>query len=153
MIIGKIGIDLDHLQYSYNAAELEIIHRYINENKEIETIRQLIEVMAKNELTLFTDEEFLYYSLYNSCEYNPVSEEQLQEFIKYKVIDPSKRVAPSYYANFLFVDGKCIDPATGQDIYYLEFTPCLIELSHHTMITYYIFEWYAEDGYFFEIEV
>lgn len=25
MIIGKIGIDLNHLQYSLNAAELEII--------------------------------------------------------------------------------------------------------------------------------
>lgn len=152
MIIGKIEIDLNLLQYSYNAAELEIIHRYINEKKEIQTIRQLIEVMAKNELTLFTDEEFSYYSLYDSCEYNPVSEEQLQEFIKYKVIDPSKQVSPSFYANFLFVNGKSIDPATGQDMHHVEFTPCLIELSHHTMITYYIFEWYAEDGYFFEID-
>jgi hypothetical protein len=152
MIIGKIGIDLADLQYRMNPGRLEVLNRYLTGNKEIGTIRQLIKEIAQTELTLFTDEEFAFYCVFEDCEYNPVSEEQLQEFIRHKVIDPSKEVSPSYYSNFLYIDGKAIDPTTGKDMKQVEFTPCLIKLSYGTMITYYIFEWYKDDGYFIEIE-
>lgn len=153
MIIGKIEIQLNDLYYHLNNDELAIIHQYLNGNKEIETVRQVIEIIARTEVTLSVDEEFSYYALYEEREYNPVSEEQLQEFIKHKVIDPSKEVSSSYYSNFLYEDGKCIDIATGKDIREVEFfLPCLIEFSYGTMISYYIFEWDPGDGHNFEIE-
>jgi len=152
MIIGKIEIDLDILHYSLTPGRLEVLNRYLNGNKEIGTIRQLIEIMTDSELTLYTDEEFLPEYVYERCEYNPVSEEQLQEFINHKVIDPSKEVSPSYYSNFLYTDGKAIDPVTGKKPISAGFYPCLIEFSYGSMITYYIFHWYKDDGYFIEIE-
>lgn len=152
MIIGKIEIELDDLQSGLNVGKLEIVNQYLNGNKEIGIIRQLIEIIAISELILFTDEEFLPTYVYEECEYNPVSEEQLQEFINHKVIDPSKEVSPSYYSNFLYTDGKAIDPVTGKKPISAGFYPCLIEFSYGSMITYYIFHWYEEDGYFIEIE-
>jgi hypothetical protein len=152
MIIGKIEIELDDLRSHMNPGRLEIISSYLNGNKETGTIRQLIEEIAKTELTLYTDEEFSVHYLYENCEYNPVSEAQLHEFIKHMVIDPAKEVSPSYYLNFLYTNGKAIDPATGKDAGEVEFIPCLVEFSYNTMITYYIFEWYPEDGHCFKIE-
>lgn len=78
MIIGKIPIDLDYLQYHLTTEYLKIVHKYLDGNKEINMIRQLIEIISRSELTLFTDEEFLPYYVYEDCEYNQVSEMQLQ---------------------------------------------------------------------------
>jgi hypothetical protein len=152
MIIGKIEIELDDLHSYMNDDRLQIINYYLNENKDIETIRQLIETIAQSELTLYTEEEFIPRYLYEGCEYNSVSEEQLQEFIKHKVIDPSKEVSPSYYSNFCYEDGRCIDPKTGKDVLDVEFYPCLIEFSYHSMMTFYIFEWYPDNDHCLEIE-
>lgn len=151
MIIGKIEIDLKSTQM-LNSNELEVVNNYLNNKQNLDIIREMIPIVSKFELTLYTDEEFLPYYLHQGCEYNSVSEEQLQEFIKHKVIDPSKEVSPSYYSNFLYVDGECKDPATGEDMREVEFTPCLIEFSYRSMMTYYIFEWYPDDGHCFEIE-
>lgn len=152
MRIGQVEIDLDDLQYHLTTDELEIVHLYLNGNKNKETIRQLIEIISESELTLFTEEDFSVSYLYNGCEYNSVSEMQLQEFIKHKVIDPSKEVSPSYYSNFLYMDGKCIDPITKKESIDAGFYACLIEFSHHSMMTYYIFKWSHHDNYGFEIE-
>lgn len=152
MIIGKIEIDLDCFQYHLTSDELKTVHQYLEGNKEIETIRLLIEIISQSELTLFTAEDFSVSYLYKGCEYNPVSEEQVQEFIRHKVIDPAKEVSPDYYSNFLYVDGKCLDPVTGKESIDAEFYACLIEFSHHSIMTYYIFKWSHHDDHGFEIE-
>ncbi|WP_347216269.1 hypothetical protein [Chryseobacterium sp.] len=152
MRIGRIEIDLDDLQYHLTADELEIVHLYLNGNKEIETIRPLIEIITEGELTLYTKEDFSVSYLYNGCEYNPVSEIQLQEFITSKVIDPSKEVSREYYSNFLYIDGQCIDPTTGKETIDAAFYACLIEFSHHSIMTYYIFKWSPHDYFGIEVE-
>ncbi|MFP9112386.1 hypothetical protein ACLI1A_00470 [Flavobacterium sp. RHBU_3] len=115
MIIGKIEIQLNNLNGYLEDNESEVINRYLNGDRAIGTIRELIEIIADTDLLLYTVEEFSPLYVYKRCEYKPVSPEQLQEFINHKAIDPSKEVSPSYYANFLYKDGKAIDPVTEKE--------------------------------------
>ncbi len=149
MIIGKIAIDLAQLHHSLIPEETEIVQHYLGKKYEIETIRKLIKVITDSEFILYTDEEFMYFDIYENCEFNPVTAAQLQEFIKHKVIDPNVPNA-RYFCNFYYENGKCIDPKKGIDAV-RSYEPCLIEFSHTTMMTYYVFDWYL-DEYSFEIE-
>lgn len=149
MIIGKIEIDLAQLYYKKLPEVTEVVHPYLSKKNEIETIRKLIEVITNTEFILYTDEEFMYFNIYKNCEFNPVTDEQLQEFITHKVIDPNISDA-SYFCNFYYKNGKCIDPKNGMDAG-RRYEPCLIEFSHNSIMTYYVFYW-GLDQYSFEIE-
>ncbi|HRB70791.1 MAG TPA: hypothetical protein PK776_02985 [Flavobacterium sp.] len=150
MIIGKIEIDLEQLHWGLLTNEEVVRQQYLNGNNEIETIRKLIEIITNSEFILYTDEEFMYFNIYRKCEFNPVTEEQLQEFITHKVIEPNEPNA-RYYANFYYENGKCIDPKKGIDAVSSGYEPCLIAFSHTTMMTYYVFGWYLDHNSF-EIE-
>ena len=149
MIIGKIAIDLAQLYYKRLPEVTEVVPQYLSNKNEIETIRKLIEVITGTEFILYTDEEFMYFNIYSHCEFNPVTDEQLQEFITHKVIDPNIPDA-RYFCNFYYKNGKCIDPKNGMDAG-IRYEPCLIEFSHNSMMTYYVFYW-SLDQYSFEIE-
>lgn len=143
MIIGKIEIDLKDLNYHLNTDEQEIVHQYLSGNKEMNSIKKLIEVISDNDLRIYTDEDFTVYEVYKKCEYSPVSISQLEEFVNHKIIDPSKEELPSYYSNFIYKDGKCFDPKTKKED--IEFIPCLIEFYQNSGMTYYIFDWRYDD--------
>ncbi|THF53219.1 hypothetical protein E6C50_03180 [Flavobacterium supellecticarium] len=149
MIIGKIAIDLAQLHYSLLPEVTEAVQHYLSNKNEITTIRKLIEVITNEEFILYINEAFMYFEIYENCEFNPVTAAQLQEFIKYKVIDPNVPNA-RYFCNFYYENGKCIDPKKGIDAV-RSYEPCLIEFSHTSMMTYYVFDWYL-DEYRFEIE-
>ncbi|MEO4006002.1 hypothetical protein [Flavobacterium sp. CAU 1735] len=149
MIIGKIAIDLEQLHYGLIPEVTEIVQHYLSKKYEIETIRKLIEVITNEEFILYINEAFMYFDIYTNCEFNPVTAAQLQEFIAHKVIEPNVPNA-RYFCNFYYENGKCIDPKNGIDAV-RSYEPCLIEFSHNSMMTYYVFDWYLEE-YSFEIE-
>lgn len=141
MKIGKIKIDLSKLRYNVGIQNKKIIKEYIEEG--VLDINKLIEIISGGELTYYTEEDFSYAYIYYYCEFTQITKENLDELKQRKVLN-SHIDKENTYANFIFQNGECISPKTGENFKKVDTIPCLIHLDNHIM-TYYIFEWDYDD--------
>lgn len=99
---------------------------------------------------MYTEEDFIYKHIYRYSDFLSITPEEFEEFKRRKVFDSNSTDIDNYYANFHYLDGKCITPTKDPNTKNNPI-PCLIYLDEHIM-TYYIFRWKYYDNYNFEIE-
>lgn len=150
MTIGKISLDLDNLNGFFDSEDLEVVNLYLKGEKSLKIVQDLIPVITDWELTVHTNEDFIYKYIYRYSDFLPIETDAFEEFKNHKVIDINTTDINNYYANFQYVDGKCITPKKDVNTKNNPI-PCLIHLNGSIM-TYFIFRWKHYDNHNFEIE-
>lgn len=114
-----ISLNLNNLKWNFFAKEKELITQYLNHDDSV--ISKLIILLAKTELTLYTEEDFNFYGL---CEltYEPFLETDKLHELNIKVEDGSK-----LFSNFKIVNHEIVS-FDNELIDNTDHIPCLVSI-------------------------
>ncbi|WP_347216272.1 hypothetical protein [Chryseobacterium sp.] len=133
--MGRIIIDLNNPKSKYFITQNEeLISKYLSDIQDGNIVNELISKVINDELILYIEEEFMYFSL---CEtnYNTISQNTFLELQNNTLLPQFLQYSENMYVNFDYENDKFINPELGEN-YLKNNTPCLVHLDKNILIFY-----------------
>jgi len=136
--MGRIIIDLNNPKSKYFITQnKELINKYLSGIQDINTVNELINKVINDELILYVEEEFMYFSL---CEtnYNIISQNTFVELQNNTLLPQFLQYSENMYVNFDYENDIFINSELGEN-YLKNNIPCLVHLDNN-ILNFYILD-------------
>ena len=144
MATGIIQVDLHQSKSGfYFDSTKELIDKYLSGDHSLETINKLIVELIDDEVIYFTEEDFIYWALYET-KYNIISKETFIKLKQDEMLPSALGYSLAMYGNFKYEDKKFIYP-DGKDNYLAANMPCMVYFDKH-IVTFFILGEYGDAG-------
>ncbi|KQT20929.1 hypothetical protein ASG22_16045 [Chryseobacterium sp. Leaf405] len=133
--MGRIIINLNNPKSKYFITQnKELINKYLSGIQDNNIVNELINKVIHDELILYVEEEFMYFSL---CEtnYNTISQNTFVELQNNTLLPQFLQYSENMYVNFDYENDKFINSELGEN-YLKNNIPCLVHLDKNILIFY-----------------
>ncbi|MFC3158712.1 hypothetical protein ACFP3I_03635 [Chryseobacterium arachidis] len=138
-MMGKIIIDINNPKSKYFIIQnKEIINKYLSGIQDINLVNELINKVVYDELILYVEEEFMYFSLCKTS-YNTLSQNTFVELQNNALLPQFLQYSENMYVNFDYENKIFVNSELGED-YLKNNIPCLVHLDKNILIFYILDE-------------
>ncbi|HCN51267.1 MAG TPA: hypothetical protein DIT10_19615 [Chryseobacterium sp.] len=133
--MGRIIIDLNNPKSKYFITQNEeLISKYLSGIQDGNIVNELISKVIYDELILYVEEEFMYFSLCKT-NYNTISQNTFLELQNNTLLPQFLQYSENMYVNFDYENDKFINSELGEN-YLKNNIPCLVHLDKNILIFY-----------------
>ncbi|NML57708.1 hypothetical protein [Chryseobacterium cheonjiense] len=137
--MGKIIIDLNNPKSEYFITQNEeIINNYLSGIQDINLVNELINKVVYDELILYVEEEFMYFSLCKTS-YNIISQNTFVKLQNNALLPQFLQYSENMYVNFDYENDIFVNSELGEN-YLKKNIPCLVHLDKNNLIFYILDE-------------